>query len=313
MGAERVRILLTGVKRLVLFDKLKESPSLPMKNVENFLPQSRQDPSVSTKILQSWELELVKQLDINSLKYKYATLYSHLVKEWLTANNSTDTFGNVGRAEMHEQRVKWEDLVFTPEVTDTEAITNSLNTLFTSTKDIKVATEALWVETRMFEAGLSRREHFNDETLTYVIKGLLRTDLVTDEQKQVLKDFLGNKIVLAEVADVWNMRIKSLDKWKWDPSGTSIKQKRHLNGRYRFYAYEDLLQTILLRYLGLEWSVYFKIAFTTFRKATGVWKSSVEQVPALDRQRRDHSLHLIQANQSRTCGRRTLTKRSWSN
>lgn len=191
---------------------------------------------------------------------------------------------------MHEQRVKWEAMVFNAKETDTDGIMSHLNTLFTSTNDIKAATEALWKSTKAFEASLGTKEHFNDDSLKAVVNGLLRSDLVTDEKKLVLKDFLSKKMVLGEVADVLNMRIKSLDKWKWDPSGTSIEQKRHLNGRYRFYADEDLLQMMLLRYLGLVWSVHFKTAFTTFRNATNVWRPSATPIPSLDRQRREFFL-----------------------
>jgi hypothetical protein len=57
--------------------------------------------------------------------------------------------------------------------------------------------------------------HFDETSLTWVIKGLLRSDLVTDEQRKVLKDFLNNKVVVAEIADVLNMPMSALDKWQW--------------------------------------------------------------------------------------------------
>ena len=50
--------------------------------------------------------------------------------------------------------------------------------------------------------------HFDDFTLKWVIQGLLRSDLVTDEKRKVLEDFLNNKVVLAEIADILNMRIE---------------------------------------------------------------------------------------------------------
>ena len=55
-----------------------------LKNVERFLEQARYDPSISFKLLQDWERTLTEQLNIQGLKYQYATLYGELVTEWLS-------------------------------------------------------------------------------------------------------------------------------------------------------------------------------------------------------------------------------------
>lgn len=298
---ERVRVLLQGVRRLTNIGKLKESPSLPLQNIQQFLEQAHHDPSVSTKILKDWQSNLEKQLDIHSLKYKYATLYSQLVKEWLYGNskNSTgsdemiadDGFETIGRKEMQDQRIHWEELVFNEKTTNQVAIQAYLEKLFTSSKDIKAALERLRKATQDFEKSLAGAVHFDEASLAWVIRGLLRSDLVTDEKRQVLKDFLNNKIVLGEVADVLNMRMSSLAKWKWDPSGTNIEQRRNLNGRYRFYSDEDLLQQILLRYIGVKWGVYFKSVLSAFRHTLNVWTPSAQSIPNLDRKRRDFFLY----------------------
>lgn len=132
--------------------------------------------------------------------------------------------------------------------------------------------------------------HFDDTSLEWVIEGLLRSDLVTDEKRKVLQDFLNNKVVLGGMADVLNMRMSSLDKWQWNPQGTPVEQRRQLNGRYRFYHDEDLLQAIFLRYIGVKWSVHFKSALTSFQSTEGVWKSSSETIPSADQKRRDYFL-----------------------
>ena len=50
-----------------------------LKNLEHFLEQARYDPSVSPKLLQDWDSALVRRLNVQSLKYQYATLYGELV------------------------------------------------------------------------------------------------------------------------------------------------------------------------------------------------------------------------------------------
>ncbi|KAK0103301.1 hypothetical protein ONS95_005331 [Cadophora gregata] len=268
-------------------------------NMVRFLEQAKFDPSVSTTIQQEWQAKLEKQLDIHSLKYEYAALYGKLVNEWLSANvdktaesdaDMGSGFESIGRKEMHDQRQKWEDMVFTARETDTSAIDSYLTKLFSSTKDITSAYYTLRLETESFEKKMASDVHFDQGSLTWVIKGLLRSDLVTDEKRKVLKDFLNNKVVLDEIADVLNMRMSALDKWKWDAAGTPVEQRRQLNGRYRFYHDEDLLQTILLRYIGVKWSVFFKNVFEKFQQTESVWKSTVARMTPTDRERREYFL-----------------------
>lgn len=232
-----------------------------------------------------------RELEIQSAKYDYASLYGELVKEWLSTSSesfSSSGFEKVGRKEMHAQRKTWEAYVFKAKQTDTVAITSYLENLFGSSKHAKDTHKELCSETSKFEDGFTRETHFNQLTLQWVIKGLLRSDLVTDEKRKVLKDFLNNTIVLDEVADVLNMRMSSLDKWKWDPQGTLVEQRRQLNGRYRFYHDEDLLQAIMLRYIGVRWSVFFKEKLTAFLSPFSGWKKSTAAISPKDMIRRDH-------------------------
>src|SRR3954454_5785947 len=45
-----------------------------LKNIERFLEQARYDPSVSSKLIRDWEDSLVEALNVQSLKYQYASL-----------------------------------------------------------------------------------------------------------------------------------------------------------------------------------------------------------------------------------------------
>jgi hypothetical protein len=84
--------------------------------------------------------------------------------------------------------------------------------------------------------------------------------------------------------------MRSLHKWQWDAAGTPVEQRRQLNGRYRFYHDEDLLQAILLRYIGMKWSIFFKGALTKFQSTPGVWKSSSTTITKSDKERRQYFL-----------------------
>ena len=52
-----------------------------LKNLERFLQQAQYDPAISSKQLQDWERFLVQRLNVQTLKYQYATLYGELVTE----------------------------------------------------------------------------------------------------------------------------------------------------------------------------------------------------------------------------------------
>jgi DNA-binding transcriptional MerR regulator len=295
---EKVRILLDRIEDLSSMGKLKENPLISLKNIRQFLEQARHDPSVADGLQRDWQMKLEQELHINSLKYEYASLYGQLVNEWLSVSDSAvdslsndgSRFEEIGRKEMHEQRARWEEYVFKARTTDPDAIHNYLQGLFCVTTPVRYAYEELCRATKAFETELAVTVHFEEASLTWVIKALLRSDLLTDEKRKVLKDFLNNKVVLAEVADILNMRMRSLDKWQWDPEGTLVEQRRQVSGRYRFYHDEDLLQTILLRYIGVKWSVHFKAALSKLYHTQDVWKSSCTPVPASERQRREYFL-----------------------
>jgi len=293
---KKVQQLLEGIEHLDSMSNVKDSPIFCLKNIKQFIEQAHSDPSVSTKLQKDWQAQLEKALDIQSLKFEYASLYGRLVNEWLSVSEDNDAsdggsdFEPVGRKEMHEQRAKWEEYVFKPCETDEAAIHLYLDKLFNANKAVRFAFDTLWHSTVRFEKEMASAVHFDDTSLKWVIEGLLRSDLVTDEKRKVLKDFLNNKVVLGEVADVLNMRMSSLDKWHWDPAGSQVEIRRQLNGRYRFYHDEDLLQAILLRYIGVKWSVHFKSVLTEFQSSEGVWKSSSQSVPLADQKRRDYFL-----------------------
>lgn len=69
-----------------------------------------------------------------------------------------------------------------------------------------------------FEMRMTAPKQFDSATLTWVIKGLLASDLLTDERREVLREFLSNPTILAEMADVLNMRLAALSTWSWGES-----------------------------------------------------------------------------------------------
>jgi len=210
-----------------------------IKNVERFLKQAQHDPTISKDLFQEWENALVQKLEVRSLKYQYASLYGELVNDWLSHESGAqdasamdlDSFEIVDKAEQQASRKQWENAVFTSLETDQVAIKSYLQGLFGKANSVK-ALLGLRKSVEAFEAELAAPNQFDQDTLTWSINGLLNSGLLSEEKNQVLKDFLRNPIILDEVADVLNMRIMSLEDWKWEQEYVPVEQRRHLNGNY---------------------------------------------------------------------------------
>ena len=220
---ERLRLLLNGVKQCFGVKTVRKKGGsaghnivginnsqleVLLKNLERFLEQSRYDPSVSAKLLHDWERSLLQQLDVQSLKFEYGTLYGRLVNVWLSAEQvstgpitipeSQEDFEKIGGDGRDEQRVEWERLVFDPFETDQTAIGKYLQALFSNNgtnKQSLQALETLRKKVDDFGNTLAAPGQFNEYVLKWTINGLLASNLLKDEKRAVLKDFLASPVI----------------------------------------------------------------------------------------------------------------------
>lgn len=284
-------------------------------NIRRFLFQSNYDSSVSDEVLRRWISSLEKDLEYLSVKYEHATFYSSMVTEWLSnfkdgrtnaANNHNTTtddnddndatsnrssFDEIGRAEMHQQRAIWESLVFSPADVDPQSIETYLDRLFNRTKLSQQALRELREEIKEFGSTIrsESKGSFDIELLKTISKSLLASDLLSSEKVMILKEFLRNDEVAQEVADVLNLRFAALDQWNWPTEGIPVEMRRQLNGKYRVYMDEDLIDTILLHYIGLLWSITFREAFLNFLRSSA-WKSNTKPISKAEIDRRQYFL-----------------------
>ncbi|KAM0275854.1 hypothetical protein ACHAQH_007326 [Verticillium albo-atrum] len=308
---ERIKALSSGVKRCLGVNVDKNGTVVPrarsqapleveLKNLGRFLQQARHDPSVSAKMLGAWEASLLSHLDRQSLKFQYADLYGQLVTEWLSADRKEasgkgdvdvemgEAFEDVGSAAKLKARMEWEKNVFEPAHVDEKALERYLAKLFGAgdpeKEKLQQALEDLRKHVEEFEMTMSDPLQFTNSSLKWAITGLLGSDLLTNEKREVLQDFQGNNIILTEIADVLNMRIAALQTWSWGDQ-VPLEQRRKISGVYRITMHEDLLQAIFLQHIGVRWSVFFKNAFREFRKARGAWISRTNTVSKIDKKK----------------------------
>lgn len=287
---KRAKALLDGTKHL---PHMTTNPLTSLDNLARFVQQAEHDPSVSEHFLQDCEAGLRNDLEVQSSKYEFASLYGKLVNEWTSAGDQTEGFEPVGREEMHEQRATWEEYVFKPKHTDGAAVRAYLERVFVSgSKDVKRAYEALVSSVRDFQKnvmGWPWVQHFDEGSVTACIEAMLRSDLLTDEKRATLRDVLGNSVVLSEIADVLNMRMATRASWCWGEAQV-VEQRRNLNGRYRFYPDEDLLHAILIHYIGRQFGVHLRDALVAFVNTEGVWKPDAKPIGKEDARRRRYFL-----------------------
>lgn len=278
-------------------------------NIRRFIVQGRYDQSISESALKDWIARLEKDLRFLELKHEHASFYSKLVTEWLShlddvkpapaidqtddaASTKSDAgFENVGRREMHEQRAQWESLVFTSDNQVTEDSINAyLDDLFKKTKLSRQALKELRESVQKFGTDLATKGEWLDvDELQWVSKALMKSDLLSSEKTTILKEFMRNKEVLQEVADVLNMRLASLDSWSWGSDGIPVEMRRQLNGKYRVFMDEDLLDSLLLQYLGTTWACQLRLVFKLFFSSRA-WDSVLESIPKEDIERRKYFL-----------------------
>ena len=311
----RLHVLLSGIVGLSTTTYLDEfedheldsatTGGLSLKNIRRFLDQSRYDPSVPASLLQEWERRLRLLLDQRTRKLEYADLYARLLTEWLSDTSSASTppaastsdsasldgpFELVAQTKLQQLREMFESYVFEPLDTDIGAINDHLDGLFAGKAAAKALKELREQVKEAGDALVSTSNPFDEHALRWCINGLLKNELLTEQKKTLLGEFLQNKVVLTEIADVLNMRFANLQGWSWGSDGILVQPRRQLNGKYRVMMDEDILEAIFLHYIGIVWSVRMKHVLKRLVSNKAVWKSSQEPMPREELYRRKYYL-----------------------
>ena len=309
--SKKVRVLLDAFA----LHEIEAPAHLSTSNVIRFMEQSKHDSSVSSSLVHGWQLTLEQALDVSSRKYEHALLFGRLVTEWLANPNDTplgagsretgDSFEHIGRKEMHDQRETWESLVFDMnDWSDPTAIDEYLGKLFgstsKSTKLSKTPLETMREFINSFHPG-----KLTVDNLKVCITAMLKTDTLSKAKRTALGDFRNNSIILQEMADVMNLQLDALDSWSWGDGPINVEVRRTLNGKYRVYMDEEIMQALLLHFIGMSWAVYLKTAFSVFFHS-GAWQQSTRSpVDGWARLRRqDYGLDITQDESVRNERRR---------
>ncbi|VUC28068.1 unnamed protein product [Clonostachys rosea] len=264
-----------------------------VKNIHHWLNQSMHDVNVPDELLQKYEETLRSKLEVPSRKFALGHLYASLVKEWMAVSAREDspgaqeeTFEVIDRQKQRLQELcdKFEKVVFEPLQTDEAEIERYLVELFSRVDEARGQKSLEFLRDSIGHACSSIFEAqapFDTDVLKWCIKGLLAEHLISEEKQTLLRGFLQNEIVLSEMVDVLNTRFSDLETWEWQvgENGIPVLPRQQLNGKYRIWIDEDVLQALLVHYIGTRFCVTLKQTLTEFVMYKSTWKRHVGAKP----------------------------------
>lgn len=259
-------------------------------NIARWLDQARYDPSVPRARLKDIEALLRGRLDVAGRKLDLAHLYSGPLTEWietpavpeadvetLDGSDGSDAFEVVEdshKARLGQLRNKFAKVVFEPLATDEVEIDNYLRDLFPGDHGGRTLNDLRDEISSSGENMLSETFRIDDQLLKWCIEALLKNQLLNEEKKASLNDFLKDESVLKEIRDVLNMRLRDLKEWQWDlgEAGMPVVPRQSLNGKWRVMMDEDVMQALLTHFVGTSWAVTMKRVLRNSRRHRQLWK-----------------------------------------
>lgn len=177
---------------------------------------------------------------------------------------------------LKELQEKFQGVVFTPLETATEDITQHLQSLFGGALGAKSLERLRRSTASRGSSIMNNKAPFDERSINWCLKGLLANDLLREDKKAILQDFLQDKVARGEICDVLNMKFADIKNWTWDapPEGLPVEPRSQLNGKYRIMMDEDVLDAIFLHYIGMMWSSGTHDDLFQFVSSDDVWTKS---------------------------------------
>ncbi|KAF3929667.1 hypothetical protein AA313_de0201970 [Arthrobotrys entomopaga] len=119
-----------------------------------------------------------------------------------------------------------------------------------------------------FGGTLRKHEHLQKVDVKQAIHGLVSGELLTEAKKTACKEILLSDVILEEIAMVLTLRLREIENWKYADPAIQLNFRRHLNGKYRCYADEPLLDAIFLQWIGVKWGMELRRVLDILHQST---------------------------------------------
>jgi hypothetical protein len=145
--------------------------------------------------------------------------------------NMDGSFEHVQEYNLQNLKDNFSSVVFTPLEKDEIEIDNYLSSLFDDENAEKILND-LRTNVALFAVDFKQSTNpFDATVLKQCIGALLTNDLLNDDAKAKLSDFSTNDVVLAEIADVLNLRFSDLDNWTWEAEDGIVRYEGYRSRR----------------------------------------------------------------------------------
>ncbi|KAF5341988.1 hypothetical protein D9611_001534 [Ephemerocybe angulata] len=257
------------------------SRNLSIHNISTWTALAEKDPHFSLDLIKEWADALDLHVRQTRKKMDCAKLFGELMTEWLGSGDSTTT-GVYQIAETPEPAVPGSDAVaeepnaarlrvekerlaglfFAPAgetPLDTGALVEYLDGLFASdAAQAQLASLRGFVGTR---GAAFQKELVSSSSVTNAIDGLLGGYSLKEGMRETLEAFRANPAVIQEISSVLTIRMANLDAWEWPIEGVLTEFRTYVTGKLRGFTDPDVIDAILLHYIGTCWQMEFKGRF----------------------------------------------------
>ncbi|KAF3926120.1 hypothetical protein ABW21_db0208051 [Orbilia brochopaga] len=119
-----------------------------------------------------------------------------------------------------------------------------------------------------FSGSLRRNTELTVVDVKQSIHSLISGELLTEAKREACKEILLSDVILGEMAMVLTLRLREIENWKYADSSIQMNFRRHLNGKYRCYADEALLDAIFLQWIGVKWGMELRRVLNILHDST---------------------------------------------
>jgi len=244
---------------------------LHIADLEVWLARVNSDASFDKNVIKEWIDTLETHIKQGQMKLDFAKLCGRMYTDWLESDDAVTSRSDhsgpqpnyipeikepeprpVGQKGL-EQLAKLRSIILQRTNMDTGKLKAYLDEVFSSNSTML---EDMREGMKLFGKDLRNRTITADD-MRWIVESLLASDLMSPDRRAALREFTDNVTILEEVANVINMRLRTLGSWKWPKEGISVEMRRHLHGKYRAFTDPDILDGLFLQWVGVMWSVKF--------------------------------------------------------
>ncbi|OAL06282.1 hypothetical protein IQ06DRAFT_290270 [Phaeosphaeriaceae sp. SRC1lsM3a] len=295
--------LKTQLKELV-DDVIKLYPSLEDADDFQFIFRcinQADDQSISQAKLLKIKQELLGRLQLHSRRLECSSLHVELMKEAMVSCDVTtstagklasvdldDDFEVVDSNELNDLLEKFEKETFATDDVDVATIEAYLTRLASDLGDSTLLTK-LHEDVREFaEEALSDGMEIGQDFMMWCVADLLKNDLISEEKKRILSDYLQSPIALKELASIINAKSLRLWDYKNAEAGLLVTVRQDAQGTPRVAIEEGIIDMLLLHCVGIGFSMKLKSCLDSYVGCSESFKSLYLQVE--ERVKRDFFL-----------------------